>query len=225
MHSYVQKVKVIYESHRNPENAGPMKKYLKDQFELLGIKRPERDVLNKSFFVKVARPDREDIIAVMYDFWDLQHREFQYIAMDLLGYYCKDPEKKWIRDIEKLITMKSWWDTVDFLAATVAGDYFKKFHEQILPVTNHWMDSQNMWLQRSCILFQLKYKSDTNTELLDSFIQRCRGSKEFFINKAIGWALREYSKTDPAYVIKYVDENELNPLSKREALKVINRGN
>ena len=223
MHPFVQQVRKAYEAHRNQANAIPMKKYMKNKFEYLGIKRPERNVLNKSFFSRESRPNKGEIINITYDFWNLPEREFQYFAMDLLGYFRNDLEKIWISDFEKLITVKSWWDTVDYLAANMVGAYFRKYYEQIIPVTQLWMESENIWLQRTCILFQLKYKKDTNIELLDSFIQKCNGSKDFFINKAIGWALREYSKTNPEFVKDYVEINDLNSLSKREALKVIEK--
>ena len=225
MHKFVQQVRNVYETHRNSANAIHMEKYMKNKFEYLGIKRPQRNELNKSFFSKDFRPSKEAIIDISYEFWDLPEREYQYFAMDLLGYYKNDPEKIWISDFEKMITMKSWWDTVDYLAVNMTGTYFLKYFEQVIPVTQLWMDSENIWLQRTCILFQLKYKKDTKVELLDSFILHCNGSKEFFINKAIGWALREYSKTNPEFVKNYVEHNDLNPLSKREALKVINRSN
>jgi 3-methyladenine DNA glycosylase AlkD len=120
-----------------------------------------------------------------------------------------------------MITQKSWWDTVDFIAATMVGNYFKKYPEMIKPVTDKWMVSQNMWLQRSCLLFQLKYKAEVNTDLLASFILSLSVSREFFITKAIGWSLRQYSKFDPQWVINFVSKNSLQPLSKREALRLI----
>ena len=135
----------------------------------------------------------------------------------------QDPDLLWINDYKHLINVKSWWDTVDFLAVTMVGSYMRKYPDQIIPVTKLWMDTDNIWLYRTCILFQLKYKKETNFELLDSFIQLCLGSKEFFINKAIGWALREYSKSNPQLVSEYVESNNLAPLSKREAMKVIER--
>lgn len=88
-----------------------------------------------------------------------------------------------------------------------------------MELTTRWMNSDNMWLQRTCLLFQLKYKTSTDTQLLSSFIKPLSSSNEFFIRKAIGWALREYSKTDPDFVIQFTKENTLSGLSEREALK------
>ena len=97
MHKYVRQVKDLYESHRNPENAIPMKKYLKNKFKHLGIKRPERNMLNKELLLRNNRPHKEELMDIVYEFWDLPEREFQYFALDLLGYYKNDPEKiKWV---------------------------------------------------------------------------------------------------------------------------------
>jgi len=113
---------------------------------------------------------------------------------------------------------------VDGLAGWLIGDLFKRHPGLILPTTRDWMDSGNIWLQRSCLLFQLKYKRDTDLDLLFGFIATLSDHKSFWIRKAIGWILREYSKTDPSTVQKFVDAHPgLSGLSKREALKVINR--
>jgi 3-methyladenine DNA glycosylase AlkD len=139
--------------------------------------------------------------------------------MELFFRYNRKVEELWIDHYEYMITSKSWWDTVDFVAATLAGNYFRVFSHRILPVTGRWMKSGNIWLQRSCLLFQLKYRKETNTTLLTSFILPLAASREFFIAKAIGWALREYSKTDPGWVREFVKNHPLQTLSRKEALK------
>ena len=123
--------------------------------------------------------------------------------------------------MEYCIVHKSWWDSVDHLAGYCLGPYFKLFPHQLPAVTDRWNESDNMWLQRSSIMFQKAYKKETDVALLKKYILHCKDSKEFFIRKAIGWALREYSKTDPDWVIKFVERHPLSPLSKREALKRI----
>jgi len=121
--------------------------------------------------------------------------------------------------MEYCIIHKSWWDSVDHIASECLTDYFKIFPEQIFPVTSTWNTSNNMWLQRSSIMFQKAFKQKTDTALLSQYIINRKDSKEFFIRKAIGWALREYSKTNPAWVKQFVKENKLHSLSEREALK------
>jgi len=120
-----------------------------------------------------------------------------------------------------MITHKSWWDSVDNVVSFLAGPWLKKFSVAQPAITNAWVNSDDMWLQRSAIIFQNGYKQYTNEQLLFRYIRLHAHSKEFFIQKAIGWALREYSKTNPASVRIFVDSHTLAPLSRREALKRI----
>ena len=124
---------------------------------------------------------------------------------------------------EFMIINKSWWDTVDMIASHLVGTHFKRFPGLIPAYTEKWMASGNFWLQRTALLFQLKYKKETDVELMSDLIKRLAGEKEFFIRKAIGWVLREYSKTDPEIVINFVENQQLSNLSRTEALKVNNR--
>ena len=114
---------------------------------------------------------------------------------------------------------KSWWDTVDLIAGKQIGYHLRQHPQLIDPSVGKWLNSGNLWLQRTALLFQLKYKQNTDTALLLKVIDRLKDSDEFFLQKAIGWILREYSKTDAAWVCKVVDQKELAPLSAREALK------
>ncbi|MEZ4888313.1 MAG: DNA alkylation repair protein [Chitinophagales bacterium] len=120
--------------------------------------------------------------------------------------------------MEFMIVHKSWWDSVDTTAKWV-GVFFKKYPTMTKPVTKRWITSDNMWLQRMAIIFQLAYKKDTDVDLLFEYVLRKSDSKEFFIQKAIGWALRQYAKTDANAVWRFVDVTDLAPLSRREALK------
>jgi 3-methyladenine DNA glycosylase AlkD len=221
MNPYNKKIIEVLTMAKDPKNASYMKAYMKDKFEYLGVKTPERRTLTRPFLSNLSLPKVEELWSIVEELWELPEREYQYFAMELVSKYSKFVEKRWINHFEALIIKKSWWDTVDFIAATLVGFYFRKFPEMIKSTTNSWMQSGNIWLQRSCILFQLKYKKDTDTELLSSFIQPLAISKEFFIAKAIGWALREYSKTNPGWVLDFVDNNTLQPLSKKEAIRRI----
>jgi 3-methyladenine DNA glycosylase AlkD len=153
----------------------------------------------------------------------MPQRECQYIAQEMAHRVIRKPAEADLQLFEYMVTEKSWWDTVDFIAANILGRYFKNHPDAILPAVEKWLASGNIWLQRSAILFQLKYKSELDTALLAATISPLIGSKEFFINKAIGWVLREYSKTNPQWVVNYCEQTDLNGLSKREALMVIHR--
>ena len=220
---YVEGIRHKFLQHRNSNNAIPMKKYMRDQFEFFGIKADLRRELSKEYIKYVGLPPVNELEATVIQLWDQPERELQYFAMELVAASKKmwvATDMKWI---EKLVITKSWWDTVDYLASNVAGPWFKKFPEKKIAVTSRWNGSDNMWLQRMSILFQLKYKTETDTKILRSYILPLMESKEFFIRKAIGWALREYAKTDPKYVSKMVKELPLSPLSKKEAMKGIDR--
>ena len=221
MNDYVHKVVSDFRKQAYPDIALYMKAYMKNKFEFLGIKSPDRRTISKSALSKDFLPAVEQIWPSIYTFWDLPEREFQYFAMELIAKYKKSVNKDWIKNYENLIISKSWWDTVDFIAATLVGHYFKVFPDMIKTVTGAWMQSGSIWLQRTCLIFQLKYKDEVDTELLTSFIKELCVSKEFFIAKAIGWSLREYSKRNPSWVLDFVQKNTLQPLSKREALKRI----
>ncbi|MDD3876127.1 MAG: DNA alkylation repair protein [Bacteroidales bacterium] len=216
---YVTELENIFQLNANDENAFWMAKYMKNKCAFYGLKKPLRADLFKEFSQLHKPPPPEKLEELCLMLWNIPEREMQYVAMELLFKYRKYTHTNTIKFYEQLITEKSWWDTVDLIAAKLVGFYFLKFPEMILPVTQSWMASGNMWLQRSCILFQLQYKNKTDIELLASYIEDCKSSKEFFLQKAIGWILREYAKTNPDWVLQYVSSASLKPLSKREALK------
>lgn len=210
----------LFERHGHAEQAVQMKAYMKNLFEFYGIKSTERRELQLAFLAEHGEPLAFDM-ALFESLWDAEQREYQYFGLDMMRKQAKKVEEKDLALIEKLIISKSWWDTVDGLASWVCGPYFLKFPQKMKPTTNAWAESENMWLRRTSILFQLGYKQKTNTNLLFDHIEKNLGTKAFFINKAIGWSLREYAKTDAQLVADYVKqmESKLHPLSIREALK------
>ncbi|MGB1040904.1 MAG: DNA alkylation repair protein [Flavobacteriales bacterium] len=221
MMDYVSQLELDFKEKANTHIAKKQMAYLKDQFELFGLPTPVRKEVQKPFLLKENMPSKAELTKIMKELWDKPQREFQYFAIDLNRKYIKQLEKQDISLFELMIANKSWWDTVDLIATNLVGGYFKAYPEQIIPITDKWMKSGNMWLQRTCLIFQLKYKNEIDTNLLKSFIHPLLGSNEFFINKAIGWILREYTRTNPSWVIDFVNNTELSNLSKREALKLI----
>jgi 3-methyladenine DNA glycosylase AlkD len=151
--------------------------------------------------------------------WALPKREYQIVAIDLLVMIHKQLTPEHIKLIEEMIMTKSWWDTVDGIASTLVGGLFQKHPELIHVYTKKWLASEDMWLQRTALLFQLRYKHNTDETLLFQLITDLSDSDEFFIQKAIGWALREYAKSKPDTVRAFAARQALKPLSKREALK------
>ena len=221
MHELIYNLDQKLRAAGNKEFAIQQKAYMRDQFDYFGIKAPERKKIFKPFFIKHALPNKASLPELMEQLWSKPQREYQYFGQELWYRYRRQFVAEDISLLEYTITHKSWWDTVDYIAVKLVGAYFNSHPENRSKCIQQWLDSNNIWLQRTSLLFQLKYRQQLDTALLTEVIQSLLGSKEFFINKAIGWTLREYSRTDPDWVISFVESNTLHPLSEREALRLI----
>lgn len=219
MHPYVVALTNFFAPHADPVAAVPMKAYMRNQFEHLGIKSEPLGELSKQFYAAHGLPSLPDLETILADLWALPEREYQYLGIGLLRRFGPQLPPDFTGALETLITTKSWWDTVDSIAADIVGGHFKYHPEARDAALGRWRKSGNFWLRRTCILFQLGYKKDTDFPLLCEIIRENLGSQEFFINKAIGWALRQYTRIDPEGVRQFVAETPLHPLSAREAVK------
>jgi len=220
MHPYVKTLKTLFEQNADPSQAPAMKKYMRDQFEYLGIKTPLSTALQKEFYAKQGLPEITELDTILRDLWSLPQREYQYVALGILEKFEKRLPENFIETIEYLLTTKFWWDTVDAIAGHTVGTHFKRYLMVKKKYLARWRKSEDFWLRRTTILFQLNYKQETDFNLLCDIIRENLGANEFFINKAIGWALRQYARTNPNAVKKFVKETkELHPLSRREAMK------
>ena len=206
--------------HKNEEQAQKMSKYMLNKFEYIGIKTLERREIFKNFFKEYKNEEKID-----WEFvnkcWENKYREFQYVAAD----YLKNmKDKLTINDIPKfkrLILEKSWWDTIDNLDMTIGALALKD--SNVNKILLEWSLDENIWLRRIAIDHQLLRKEKTNAELLEKILKNNLGQAEFFINKAIGWALRDYSKTNPERVKNFIEENKekMAKLSIKEASKYL----
>lgn len=221
MELYEQLV-VLFKNNSDKTIAAGAKAYMRGQFEFFGLKSEHRRTLQKKCFNKQQLPPKKEAIRTIKQLWKTPNRECQYAGQELYYLYANEMNKKDIEIIEYMLTHKSWWDTVDFIAANILGCYFILFPEKKKNVIRDWSNSNNIWLQRSLILFQLKYKEKTDNKLLSEIIKKHCSTSEFFLNKAIGWALRSYSKTNPVWVKRFIQNNkQLNPLSVREGSKYV----
>ena len=219
MPPYLIPLITLFKENANPIQALPMKRYMRDQFEYLGIKSPQFKKLVKDFIGEHGLPSISDLDLIVHNLWELPQREFQYLAVGFTERLRNELPAKFVRSIEYMIVNKSWWDTVDSLAGDVVGIHFRRFPDVREKYLSKWRASDNFWLRRTSILFQLGYKKETDFDLLCEIIRENLNSNEFFINKAIGWSLRQYARVNPKAVKKFVRATPLHPLSRREAMK------
>lgn len=209
-----------HNTHR--ETAIPMENYMKNHFTFLGIKTENRRAILKKNWENHKQEVKTNYREICWALFNKKEREFHQCAIDIL---VKEIRKKYVIEdiqlIEKFITTHSWWDSVDVFAKYILGVYLQHFPSETLKTVERFSNSENMWLNRSAILFQLSYKKETDFDLLKSVCEQHKDSKEFFIQKAIGWALRDYSRFNPNGVMEYVNSTQLKPLSQREALRNI----
>lgn len=220
--SFILDLENAFTEKQNTENAFAMAKYMKNNFSFFGIKTDDRRQIFKTIWKENQNEVSVNPRAIAVELYAKQKRELHYCAIEIL---IKTLKKNYLKEdiqlIEKLIITNSWWDSVDTIAKYILGEYLSEFPLETDYIIGRFSSSENMWLKRSAILFQLGYKEKTNFELLKAICEKHKSSTEFFIQKAIGWALREYGKTNPEAVREFVHYSDFKPLSKKEALKNI----
>jgi 3-methyladenine DNA glycosylase AlkD len=209
----------LLHQHADTQTGIEMSAYMKNRFPFLGIHKPERAKLTRDF-LRAMKPVVRDW-ALVHRIWELPQREFQYLAIDVVRVWKDQLDCQDLAEIQQLAVTKSWWDTVDALDAVVGAIALN--HPQAVETVLAWSTADSIWLRRLAIDHQLQRKEHTDTALLDRIIINNLGSHEFFINKAIGWALRDYSKTNRDWVRRFIEDHraELSPLSIREASRYI----
>ena len=219
MDKYLE-IKKVFESKEDKENAVAMSKYMRNMFDFYGLPTPKRkEVYND--FIKSEKKSKKIDWTFLDKCYEDTHREFQYLVSDYLLAMKQYVTYEDISKIQNYITQKSWWDTIDFLCKVIGDIELRDLRVKELMLK--WSNDENVWIKRSAIEHQLSLKDKTDYELLEKIIVNCFGTDEFFINKAIGWALREYSKTNPEWVRNFIDKykDKMNKLSIKEASKYI----
>jgi 3-methyladenine DNA glycosylase AlkD len=219
MHPYCKKLLQRLQAAADPAKIAGMEAYMLHQFKFLGVIAPLRRQTIKTYLKENKLQEPTNLEAFVRECLHSQWREMNYAGIEILSYHKKQWQVHTINLIEECLVTKSWWDTVDHTASECLGAYFEMFSKQIIPITATWNQSNNIWLQRSSIMFQKSFKTNTNKEILAKYILHLSTSKEFFVQKAIGWALREYATCTPPWVKAFVQKHHLSSLSKREALK------
>lgn len=211
----------------DPERAGEMAAYMRDQFAFLGITSPPRDAAWRE--VRAAadrthgRPDADELVRFARAMWRRPEREYRYVGAKALAARATTLTPDHLDELRRLIVTDAWWDTVDILALNVVGPLARRHGPAVVAVLDEWVVDEDHWLVRSAVLHQLKAKGATDVERLDRYCTIAAPHGEFFVRKAVGWALRQHSYVDAAWVEAFVARTELSPLSEREALKAIRR--
>ncbi len=217
--TYYHQIQTAFTAQANPENAKAMRSYMRDQFDFLGIKTPLRRALIKDLGkVNFDHADLEQLVRAL---WLLPQREYQHAAIDLLTTHKKQLGLSQLGLMLSLAQEKSWWDSVDGLAS-VAGDIlFANRTQQSQLHMDSALKHTNMWVRRIAMTHQLGWRLETDQERLFGYAQELAREEDFFIRKAIGWALRDYARWQPEAVGKFVEahHSQLSNLSVREALK------
>jgi 3-methyladenine DNA glycosylase AlkD len=206
----------------DPAYAEKQSKYMKHHFAFFGLKADQWLLIARDTHMRYGVPSGHALADFVQYCYEDDYREMQYFALQTLERRIKEQDAGYIDQLEYLITTKSWWDSVDWLAKLV-GVFFNKHPQLIKPVTERWMASGHLWLMRTCLIFQLRYRDKTDTALMFRYILQVAESKEFFLRKGAGWALRQHTRTDAGVIQAFVAENAdiLSPLTKREALRLL----
>ncbi len=206
----------------NKELAAVQRKYLKNNFDFIGIQKPvllkvQQDLL-KQFPIK----HEEELIEVVTQLWQKHEREYHYLACNIAQKFHRLWTPNMFPLFETMIRTKSWWDTVDTIAANLIGPLVARY-PLLKSTLDFWIRDEYMWARRTALIYQLRYKKNTDYKRLFMYCSATMHEKEFFIRKAIGWALREYSKTNPAHVATFIEtnKNNLSYLSIKEGSKYI----
>jgi 3-methyladenine DNA glycosylase AlkD len=209
----------------NPERAAGMQAYMKSTMPYYGLSMPQLRVICKGVFAELRLASCVEWQEAILELWrDAKFREERYAAIELLS--VKRHRACWTPGLmpmlEEMITTGAWWDLVDGLAHVV-GELLRSHPRQMRPLMRRWSTDDHLWKRRVSIICQNAFKKDTDLDLLYANIEPNFGDRDFFIRKAIGWALRAYAWTDPEEVARYVraHETELSGVSRREALKNI----
>ncbi|MBI1836144.1 MAG: DNA alkylation repair protein [Flavobacteriia bacterium] len=219
----INELVITLQQHADENRAINAAKYMKEKFSFIGVDANTRKRIQKEWFIILKKEKKNiDRWEIIRELWEKEFRELHYVAIDWMNSWKKE---ELIEDdiihLQWLITNNSWWDSVDAIASNILGIYFQKFPKQIAILENEWRYDSNMWVNRSCLIFQLKYKEKVNFEFIKSLTIQYQSNKEFFIQKAIGWSLRQYSKFHPEAVRDFLEEIDLKGLAKREAIKYI----
>lgn len=220
MNTLIHDVTTLYLQHAHAARAQQQKAYMRHHFEHIGLTTPQRRKIDHAIIKKYHFTHEDEILVLVKELWNKEHREYQYCAVELLLKNHALWTPNLLQEIYHLAKSKAWWDSIDDIARNVVGVLLQKY-PHLIKTMSEWIHDENMWIRRIAIIFQLRYKHTTNQEILFNHCIARAHEKEFFIRKAIGWALREYAKTNATAVLNFLalHDESLSSLSKKEARK------
>jgi len=218
-HDYVALIRRRFSEAGDPVRAEGQMRYMRNKYAYYGLKAPEWVAILKEVFAQYGMYEGKDLQTFAKQCFNAEYHEMFYTGLQMIEKRIKTQRKDFIDFLEKAIITGGWWDTVDWISKLV-GIHFKRFPELQYTYAHKWISSDNIWLQRVAIIHQLLYKEKTDQKLLFEMILRRKESKEFFVQKGAGWALRQYSKTNARAVKNFIAKHpELQPLTRREGMK------
>lgn len=222
MHPYLKKLVHLYQQNAVKEDISGMEAYMKNLFKFYGLKSPLRNELTKLHIKENGKIAYEDMALIIHEAYSQPYRELHYFAMTLLETHKKNLQEQDIHLVEWMVTTNSWWDTVDYIATRGAGELVKKY-PKLIKTMDKWSTHENMWLRRIAILHQMKFKQKTDVNRLFDYCKKNATDQEFFIQKAMGWALREYAYIDGKAILNFLENNKMPNLTVREAKKHLSK--
>lgn len=219
----IHQLEELFEPFRNAKRAQTASTYLRGHFSFIGMKTEIRRTAQKSWIDSLKTLDDRNLRwSIIRALWNKEERDFQHTAIDLMNTW---PKKFYSEEdaveLEWLLDQKSWWDSVDSIASNYLGKWALLFPEKARETFEKWRHHESFWLQRSCLIYQLKYKDQVDSAYLEDLIRQMNSNKEFFIQKAIGWSLRQLSKYNPDEVTRILGNNPIRGLALREASKYL----
>jgi len=220
---YVELVSGLYAKKGDSTTADGQSRYMKNRFPFYGLKAPQWMSSIKEVFKEHGLYEGEQLYIFVRLCFEEEYREMHYTGLQMLEKKIRKQQENVIEFLEELVLKNSWWDTVDWINKLV-GIHFRRFPDLQIATAERWIETDNRWLQRLAMIHQLTYKEKTDWDLMQRMILRRADSEEFFVQKAAGWALRQYSKTNGSAVTCFVEEHgqKLAALSRREALRLLN---
>ncbi len=219
MEQLLNNILTQFKNNANEIEAIKMQNYMKGHFAFYGIKAPIRKQIVKPISAQLKGTTWQNIHALAHLLWQQPMRECQYSALDITIQYARKMSPIALEDYHAWLSTKSWWDTVDTIASNLVGRLATEHPKQSYDTLYQWIASENMWLNRTAIIHQLKFKDFVNTDFLTHSIVPHLKNKEFFLQKAIGWSLRQYAVYNPQWVIAFLEAYQIKGLALREATK------